>query len=89
MTSYLDRDHPRYARKLAAAVKAWEAVENQVVAGSGRSPRQLLSEWLEQHAKEFDLTLGNGEPNRTGIEEVAKVANWNPKGGAPKTPAKS
>jgi hypothetical protein len=89
MTSYLNRDHPRYAPKLAAAVKAWEAVEDDVVAKGGRSPRTLLCEWLEQHATEFDLILGNGKLNRTGIEEVAKVANWKPEGGAPKTPAKS
>ena len=87
--SYLKRDHPRYAPKLAAAVKAWEAIEDDVVARSGRSPRTLLYEWLENHAEEFDLTLGNGKPNRTGIEEVARVANWKPEGGAPKTPAKS
>jgi hypothetical protein len=27
-----------------------------------------------------------GKPNGTGIEEVAKVANWQTDGGAPKTP---
>jgi hypothetical protein len=86
---YLNRHHPRYAPKLAAAVRAWEAVDDEAVARTGRSPRKLLYAWLEERATEFDLNLSNGQPNRTGIEEVAKVANWRPEGGAPKTPGKS
>jgi hypothetical protein len=86
--NYLNPDHPRYPPKLAAAVRAWEAVDDEAVAKSGRSPRAALYKWLEEHAKEFELTHSNGKPNRTGIEEVAKVANWRREGGAPKTPEK-
>ena len=32
------------------------------------------------------LTKDDGNPNQLGIEEVAKIANWSVKGGAPKTP---
>jgi hypothetical protein len=88
LPDYLNRDHPRYAPKLAAAVKAWEAVDDEAVAKSGRSPRALLYAWLEKHAQEFELTHADGKPNQTGIKEVAKVANWKPEGGAPKTPEK-
>jgi hypothetical protein len=42
--------------------------------------------WLRQHANEFGLTKEDGNPNEQGIEEVAKIANWDTKGGAPKTP---
>jgi hypothetical protein len=42
--------------------------------------------WLREHAAEFGLTDDDGKPNETGIEEAAKVANWQPTGGAPKTP---
>jgi len=34
----------------------------------------------------YTVSLEEGKPNETGIEECAKVANWQEKGGAPKTP---
>jgi hypothetical protein len=79
---YLDRRHPRYAPKLAAAVKAWLAV----AVPNGKHPKQALAKWLRQHAADFDLADEEGKPNETGIEEIAKVANWQPTGGAPRTP---
>jgi hypothetical protein len=81
---YLDPAHPRYAPKLAAAVRAWLAVENDQLAG--RSPKQALVKWLREHAVEFGMSDEDGKPNETGIEETAKVANWQLTGGAPKTP---
>jgi hypothetical protein len=81
---YLNPEHPRYAPKLAAAVTAWQSFEELPV--SGRSPKQALSKWLREHAAEFGLSDDEGNPNETGIEEVAKVANWQLGGGAPKTP---
>jgi hypothetical protein len=83
---YLNRKHPRYAPKLAAAVHAWLATDADS-ATKGKSPKQALTKWLREHATEFDLTDEDGKPNETGIEEAAKVANWQPTGGAPKTPA--
>lgn len=80
---YLDSNHPRYAPKLAASVNAWLAV----TAPNGRHPKQALTKWLREHAAEFGLSDEEGKPNETGIEEVAKVANWQPGGGAPKTPS--
>ncbi len=79
---YLDPGNPRYAPKLAAAVRAWQAVTDP----AGRHPKQALTKWLRENAAEFDLTDDEGKPNETGIEETAKVANWQPGGGAPKTP---
>ncbi len=79
---YLDQKHPRYAPKLAAAIRAWEAVEEP----RGRRPRQALEKWLREHAAEFGLTNEDGNPIEKAIEEMSKVANWEPKGGAPKTP---
>ncbi|MHA6844257.1 hypothetical protein [Ralstonia syzygii] len=81
-SDFLDPNHPRYALKLAAAVSAWRAVESS----KGVSPKQAIAKWLREHAEEFGLSDANGKPNETGIEEVAKVANWQPSGGAPKTP---
>ncbi len=79
---YLDPDNPRYASKLAAAVRAWQAVTDP----AGRHPKQALAKWLREHAPEFGLTDDEGKPNEQGIEDAAKVANWQPGGGAPKTP---
>jgi len=79
---YLDPKNPRYAPKLAAAVRAWQAVTDP----NGKHPKQALAKWLREHAAEFGLTDNDGRPNDTGIEEVSKVANWQPGGGAPKTP---
>jgi len=80
---YLDPGNPRYASKLAAAVRAWQAVTDS----GGASPKQALVKWLREHAAEFGLTDDEGKQNETGIDEVAKVANWQPGGGAPKTPS--
>jgi len=77
---------PYYTPKLAAANAAWKAVTTDRRRLRGKSPKQALTQWLTEHAKEYDLLNKNGTPNATGIEEVAKVANWRPAGGAPATP---
>jgi hypothetical protein len=84
VSPYLDKKHPRYAPKLAAAIHAWLAWDGE--AARIQSPKQSLMRWLREHAGEFDLVDANRKPNETGIEEVAKVANWKREGGAPKTP---
>jgi len=83
---YLDNNHPRYAPKLAAAVRAWLATSD-VNALKGKSAKQALLKWLREHAAEYKLSNDEGTPNEQGIEECAKVANWQEKGGAPKTPS--
>jgi hypothetical protein len=82
---YLDRGHPRYAPKLAAAVLAW------------RNRKRISDQRKVAEASTHEMASGtcsglradrheDGKPNETGIEEAAKVANWQPTGGAPKTP---
>jgi hypothetical protein len=84
---YLDRSNPNFSAKLASAVEAWKAIgEDRAKKSSGRSVKSDLTKWLNLHAAEYGLTNDQGEPNKQAIDEVAKVANWNPKGGAPKTP---
>jgi len=49
---YLDSKNPRYAYKLAAAVRAWQAVTDP-----GKvSPKKALLKWLREHAAEFSLS---------------------------------
>lgn len=63
-------------------MRAWQAITDP-----GKvSPKQALTKWLRENAAEFGLSDDEGKSNETGIEEVAKVDNWKPGGGSPKTP---
>jgi hypothetical protein len=83
---YLSTDHANYSPKLAAATHAWMAISADPELRRGKSVKQALVVWLRQHANEFGLTKEDGNPNEQGIEDVAKIANWDTKGGAPRTP---
>jgi len=78
---YRDITHDRYAPKLAAAIDAWEAVTDP----QGKHPKQALVQWLTKNAAKLGL-WDKDRPNKTAIEEAAKVANWQERGGAPRTP---
>jgi len=81
---FLDPLNTRYAPKLAAAVKAWQAVTD----GGKGSPKQALDKWLREHAAEFRLTSDEGSPIEQAIQDCSKIANWKQTGGAPKTPSR-
>src|ERR1039457_1521234 len=87
MADYLDPSHEHYSQKLAATVRVWEAITSDRTLMRGKSAKQAMMEWLRRNADKFGLTKEDGNPNEQGIEEVAKIANWDAKGGAPKTPA--
>lgn len=78
-----------YAPKLAAAVRAWNEVTSNPEALNGKTPKKALEIWLRKHANEYGLTNKDGGPNELGIEEICKVANWKPSGGASPTPTLS
>ncbi|MDA1372720.1 MAG: hypothetical protein O2971_18455 [Proteobacteria bacterium] len=82
---FLDTKHPRYSPKLAASVSAWFAIDSEESL-NGKSPKSALERWLRENAADYGLSDEEGKPNEKGIEECAKVANWQTKGGAPKTP---
>ncbi|WP_208436992.1 hypothetical protein [Bartonella taylorii] len=82
---FQDPTHPRYAPKLAAVVAAWEAVKE---AAPNKTVKQTLEKWLQEHASQYNLLdKKTDKPNNGVIEQLASVANWEPKGGAPKTMA--
>lgn len=81
-----DTLNPFHSPKLAAAVAAWTAVTSDSKRLRGKSPKQAIAGWLTENAAKYGLLNPNGSPNKQGIEEIAKVANWQPNGGAPKTP---
>ena len=74
-----------YAPKLAAAVRAWHEVTTDSDALLRKTPKQALEIWLRKHANEYGLANKDGNPNELGIEEICKVANWKPSGGATPT----
>lgn len=78
---------PYFPPKLDAAIKAWTAVTRDPERLRGKSPKQALEGWLIEHAAELGLLNRKGDPNRSGIEEICKVANWKPEGGATPTPS--
>lgn len=92
---YINPDHPRYSPKLAAAVQVWQAMQDPNLLGK-KSPKTAMELWLATNYKRLGLfheqddaskskSFKAGEPNKTAIEEVAKVANWHTKGGATPT----
>ncbi len=83
LPSYLDSSRAEYAPKLAAAIAAWEAVALEALPRN-MTPKQAIIAWLEKNAFKYGLQKEDGSPNKQGIEEVAKVANWKPQG-PPKT----
>jgi len=84
--NYLDERHKNYSPKLAAAINVWEAVTSDASLMHGTTVKQAMMKWLRRHADQYGLTKDDGNPNEQGIEEIAKIANWDSKGGAPKTP---
>lgn len=83
---YLNPSHAHYSSKLAATIRAWEAVSRDPSATRGKTVKQAIMTWLRRHADQYGLTKDDGSPNEQGIEEISKIANWDTKGGAPKTP---
>jgi hypothetical protein len=83
---FLDPNHKNYAPKLSAAIRAWQAVNADPELIKGKTVKRALLKWLRKNADQFGLTKDDGNPNEQGIEEIAKISNWDTKGGAPKTP---
>ena len=77
---------PFYAPKLAAAIRAVIEVTSDPDALTGKTPKQAIDIWLRKHAEEYGLTNKDGRVNELAIEEICKVANWQPQGGASRTP---
>lgn len=78
--AYLDSSHPHYAPKLAAAVMAWLAINQDSNALRTKTPKHAAEAWLRAHATEFNL-IWNGSVNNDAILEISKIVNW--KGGGP------
>lgn len=70
-------DLSHYPAELRAAIEAFNAVHANPRATVGKTPKQALRKWLDANKDEL-----SGEAR----ERISMVANWQPGGGAPKTP---
>lgn len=84
---YLNPNHQRYSAKLAASIKAWQAMEDENLLLRKSSPKSAMIDWLTIKYEELGLTYEN-KISIEAIKDCAKVANWH-KGGAPITPEKA
>ncbi len=84
--AFLDKSQPCFSAKLAAAVLVWEAVSRDPNLTKGVAVKRALVKWLENNAQRLGLVDAKGTRNQSAIAEIAAIANWNTKGGAPKTP---
>jgi len=66
-----------YPDELRAAVEAYTALRENPLLLAGKSPKNALKLWLEQHRPDI---------GSNARERIATVSNWKPKGGAPATP---
>lgn len=66
-----------YPDELRAAIEAFNAVHDDPVTTAKRSPKAALTAWLDANKPELSANAR---------ERIATVANWQPTGGAPKTP---
>lgn len=67
----------RYPDELRAAIEAFNAVHGDPSTTAKRSPKAALAAWLKTNKPELSANAR---------ERIATVANWQPTGGAPKTP---
>lgn len=85
IASYLDPTNSFYAPKLAAAVHAWIAVTGNDALQKKKTPKKAIEKWLHDNAEKYELIKEDGTLNVQGIEDISKVANWKPEGGASRT----
>lgn len=80
--SFMNRENERYSAKLACAVSAWKAVTSPA---RNKTPKQSIEDWVTAHGVQFGLGNDEGIVPQNAREEIAKVANWQPQGGAART----
>lgn len=71
------RPPAEYPNELRVAIEAFEAVSRDPAATAKQSAKAALSAWLAEHKRQL---------SSNARDRIATVANWQPQGGAPKTP---
>lgn len=79
---FRNKNNPRYAPKLAACIAAWEAVQTPA---KNSSAKQTLKDWIRSNASVYGVGDDSGIVSETAAEELARIVNWAPAGGATPT----
>ena len=74
---------PFYAQKLHVAIDAWETVLDNEKYLRGKTPKQAIKKFIEDHASNYKSPKLIS--SKQAIEDIAKVANWQKDGGAPQS----
>jgi hypothetical protein len=74
-------------RAIPTIQQSWQLRSPQAITDDpklmrAKSVKAALTRWLRDNARKLRLTKKGGSVNELAIEEIAKVANWDPKGGA-------
>jgi len=80
--SFMNKDHPRYSPKLACAISAWRTIRSP---GKNRTAKQTVEAWVTANGVNYGLANDDGTVPAAAVEEIAKVVNWQPKGGVART----
>jgi hypothetical protein len=86
LQGYLNSNHCHFSVKLYAAISAWDALSVNPNLLNGKTPKQAIEKFLRDNAGQYELLKPDDTINETAIEEISKICNWKPQGGAAKTP---
>lgn len=85
---YLDPNNPNYSFKLAAAIFIWTTLNSDASLMKAKTVKQAAVDLLQEKANLLGLIKEDNKLNSQAVEDISKVVNWRPDGGAPKTPGK-
>lgn len=80
--SSMNKDHPRYSAKLACAIAAWRSIKGPA---KNKTTKQTVKAWVAANGVNYGLETEDGIVSNAAIEEIAKVVNWQTKGGVART----
>ena len=73
--NYMNPNHPQFAIELAAAVKVWQAMEDENLLQLKPTAQEAMEMWLFFRYKELGLVC-NGKVDYDAIKRCATIANW-------------
>lgn len=87
----MNKNSKFYAPKLAAAIEAWETLQQDPKLQDANAVVKEATDWLTENAERLNILwtdpkTGETIPPKSTIEAMAKIINWNDKGGVNKTP---
>lgn len=80
--SFMNKDHSRYSAKLACAVDAWRSIKTE---SKNKTPKQTIETWVTANGVSYGLQNNDGTVPGATVEDISKVVNWKPQGGAART----